>query len=169
MNSSALTTGTRTSRSSWSRLLESAIRLRESESRSSSRISAATERILFLSMTTIKSRAVDLLVHAEPEKSYAHSAGRSNQNPLDLVEGDGIAGAVVELGGARRLVRGDRLGVLNGAPVLEVGGDAGRPEPMAADARRQVRPPPPPLDHADDVVAVPRPLGELARAVTVRN
>jgi hypothetical protein len=52
---------------------------------------------------------------------------------LDLVERDLVAGAVVELGRARALVRGHRLGVFERAAALEVGGDAGCPEYVAAE------------------------------------
>src|SRR5690349_16389315 len=47
----------------------------------------------------------------------------SDQDPLNLVEGDLVARAVVELGRARRLVGSDRLGVFDGAAVAEVGGE----------------------------------------------
>src|SRR5882724_6546924 len=77
-----------------------------------------------------------------PERFKLLAQGRSNQNPLDLIEGDGIPGAVIELGGARRFVGGDRLGVLDGAAVLQIRGDAGGPERMVADAGRQVDPRP---------------------------
>jgi hypothetical protein len=50
-----------------------------------------------------------------------------------LVERDLIAGAVVELGGARALVRGHRLRVFERAAALEVGSDAGRPEHVTAE------------------------------------
>jgi hypothetical protein len=43
---------------------------------------------------------------------------------LDLVECDLVAGAAVELGGARAFVRDHRLGVFERAAALEVGGDA---------------------------------------------
>src|SRR3954453_13516294 len=61
-------------------------------------------------------------------------ASRTSQpDPLDLVEGDGLAAAVVELGGAGAGVGGHLLGVLEQAAVLEVGGDAARPPGVAAD------------------------------------
>ena len=56
----------------------------------------------------------------------------SNSNPLDLVERDLVAGAVVELGGAGGFVCRDHRGVFGGAAVLEVGGDAGGSESVAA-------------------------------------
>jgi hypothetical protein len=45
----------------------------------------------------------------------------------------GIACAIIELGGARTFVRGHRLGVLQSAAGLEIGGDASGAEGMAAD------------------------------------
>ena len=58
--------------------------------------------------------------------------GRSDCNPLDLVQGDLIARVIVELGRSRGLVGGNGLCVLDGPTVLEVGGDPGRPEGVAA-------------------------------------
>ena len=57
----------------------------------------------------------------------------SNDDPFDLVERDPVVRAVVKLGRLRRLVRGDLLRLLDGAAVLEIGGDARRPEGVAAD------------------------------------
>jgi hypothetical protein len=45
---------------------------------------------------------------------------RSDRDSLDLVEGDVVAGAVVESGRPRRFVGGDRLAVFNRAAVLEI-------------------------------------------------
>jgi len=59
---------------------------------------------------------------------------KSDRDPLNLIEGERIAGAVVQLGGAGRFVRGNGLGVLDGAAVFQVGGDAGGAEGVAADA-----------------------------------
>ncbi len=56
-----------------------------------------------------------------------------NHNLLYLVERDLVVGAVIELGGLRGFVVGDLLGLLDGAAVLEVGGDAGGPEGVVAD------------------------------------
>jgi hypothetical protein len=57
----------------------------------------------------------------------------SNRNALDLIEGDLIACAVIELGGARTFMRGHELGVFERAAGFEVGGDTGCPESVAAD------------------------------------
>ena len=75
----------------------------------------------------------------------------SNCNPLDLVERDLVAGAVVELGRARRLVRRDLLRVLQRAAVLEVGGDAGGAEGVAADRGLDAGGLCPPADHSPRV------------------
>ena len=56
-----------------------------------------------------------------------------NRNALDLIQRDRIVGAVIELGGARALMCGHRLRVLESAAGLEVGGDAGRAEDVAAE------------------------------------
>ena len=59
-----------------------------------------------------------------------------DHDPLNFIEGDLIAGSVIELGRLRRLVSGDLLRLLDGAAVLQVGGDAGGPEGVAADPIR---------------------------------
>jgi hypothetical protein len=58
---------------------------------------------------------------------------RSNRDPLDFIECDLIAGAIVELGGARAFVRRHGLCGFQGAAGFEVGGDPGGPECVAAD------------------------------------
>src|SRR3954454_22832198 len=70
-----------------------------------------------------------------------------NHNPLDFVEGNLVAGAVIELGGLGRLVGGNLLGLLDGAAGFEVGGDAGGPERVAANPRREPGGGGPPLNH----------------------
>jgi UDP-3-O-acyl-N-acetylglucosamine deacetylase len=54
-------------------------------------------------------------------------------NLLDLIEGDLVVAAVVELGGARAFVRGHLLGMLEQAAVLQIDRDAGRAERVAAE------------------------------------
>jgi len=49
-------------------------------------------------------------------------------NSLDLIKGDLIAGAVVELGDARAFVRRHELGVFEGTAGFEVDSDAGSPK-----------------------------------------
>jgi len=58
--------------------------------------------------------------------------GGADRDPFDLVERDFIAGPVVELCRPWGLVSGDRLRVLDRAPVLKVGSDPGSPEGVAA-------------------------------------
>ena len=53
---------------------------------------------------------------------------RSDVNPLDLVEGDLLRQAIVELGGAGGLVAGDACGDLKIAAVSQVLGDPGATE-----------------------------------------
>jgi len=54
---------------------------------------------------------------------------------FDLVEADLVGRSVVELGCAWGLVGGDLLRVLQRTAVLEVGGDAGGAEGVAAEER----------------------------------
>ena len=68
-------------------------------------------------------------------RSAAKGRDLLNRNPLDLIEGDVIAGAVVELGGARAFVRRHELGVFQRAAGFEVGGDAGG-LPIASEGLR---------------------------------
>lgn len=72
--------------------------------------------------------------------------GGLNHNPLDFVQGNLIARAIVQLRGTRRFVRRDRLRVFNRPAVLQVSRDAGCPEGVAADLRRKI---------ADTVVCTP--------------
>jgi hypothetical protein len=61
---------------------------------------------------------------------------RLNYNLLDLVEREALFRAVVELGGARALMCGHRLRVLQRAAVGEIRRDPGRPERVVADRRQ---------------------------------
>src|SRR5260370_32321525 len=78
---------------------------------------------------------------------HANEETALNPDPFDLVKRDFVAGAVVELGRARGLVRGHDLGIL-GAAGLEIGGDAGRPEHMAAELDLKTGIGRTPADHA---------------------
>jgi hypothetical protein len=49
-----------------------------------------------------------------------------NENPLDLVQADGVVGAVIQLRRARRLVVRDLLRMLNCTTILQVRRNAGR-------------------------------------------
>jgi hypothetical protein len=81
---------------------------------------------------------------------------RLDHDTLYFVERDLIAGAVIELRGLGRFVVGDGLGVFDGPAVLQVGGNAGRPERVVADGVRQSSGPGPPLDHVEGVPGVNR-------------
>ena len=59
----------------------------------------------------------------------------SDEDLLDLVEAELVAGSVVELRGPGRFVAGDHLHVLQESLVLKVDGDARRPEAVAANRR----------------------------------
>src|ERR1039458_6663422 len=63
----------------------------------------------------------------------------SDSNPLNFIQRDLVARAVVELGGSWRLVGGDRLGVLDRTSVLQVRGDAGGPEGVATGGSGESR------------------------------
>ena len=56
-----------------------------------------------------------------------------NRDPLHLIKRYLVAGAIIELGGARTLVRGHRLRVLQRSTGFQIGGDARGAEGMAAD------------------------------------
>jgi Toprim domain len=56
-------------------------------------------------------------------------------DPFDLVLSEPLLGAVIELGGARTLMRGHRLRVFQRAAVGEIRRDPGRPERVVADRR----------------------------------
>ena len=78
-----------------------------------------------------------------------------DQNPLDarnsgagsLIQADGIIGAIVQLGRARRLVIRNLLRMLNCTTILQVGRDARRTEGVAASRAWQSSPPNAPFDH----------------------
>ena len=55
-----------------------------------------------------------------------------DRNPLHFIQCDLVTRAIVELGGARALMRGYELRVLQRAAVIEIGGDPGGPEGVAA-------------------------------------
>jgi DNA invertase Pin-like site-specific DNA recombinase len=63
------------------------------------------------------------------------SYGRLNQHPLHLVQGHVVGPPIIELGGAGRTMVRHRRGRLQGAAVLQIGGDPGRAERMVADRR----------------------------------
>jgi hypothetical protein len=70
---------------------------------------------------------------AEAAATNLITAYLNNDDSLDLVQRDFVAGAVVELGRARRLVSGYRLGVLDRAAIIQVRGDSGGTERVTAD------------------------------------
>jgi hypothetical protein len=60
-----------------------------------------------------------------------------DQDALDLVQSDRMAGAVMHLGCARRLVVGDPLRTLDYTTVLKMGGNPGSPERVTTGRHRQ--------------------------------
>jgi hypothetical protein len=61
------------------------------------------------------------------------SAAVSDRDPLDLIERDFVAAAVVELGRPGRFRIGDVLATSSLPPFFGVGSDAGCPEGVIAD------------------------------------
>ena len=92
----------------------------------------------------------------------------SNRNPLDLVERNLIAGAIIELGGARAFVRRHGLSILQSAAGFKIGGDAGGAEGMAADLDGNAKFGRSSLDHAPGVDAVHWRVGQRAGAANGR-
>jgi hypothetical protein len=86
----------------------------------------------------------------------------SNHNLLHLIQRNLVAGAIIKLSRFWRFVVGDLLGVLDGAAVLEVGGNAGGPEGMIANVSGQADCLGTPFDHPPGVDAVHRPGGHAA-------
>jgi hypothetical protein len=74
-----------------------------------------------------------------------------NPNPLDLIKRDFVAGSVIELSRARRLVIRDRLRRLQRTNVQQVRCDSGRAPRVAADIHIEARGQGSPPDHPVDV------------------
>jgi hypothetical protein len=81
---------------------------------------------------------------------------------FNFIERNLILGAIIELRGSWRLVRGDLLSVFEGATVLQISGNPGRSECMAAGGVGQGGSFGPPLDHIKHITAYHRVAGELA-------
>src|SRR5260221_7079924 len=105
---------------------------------------------------TCTSAVDDLLTFVAPARPVVSSAPCLDCDPLDLIERDGVAGAVVEFGRARALVRRHGLGVLERPAGLEIGGDAGRPKDVAPELDPEAGLGRAPADHAIGVDAVHR-------------
>jgi hypothetical protein len=88
-------------------------------------------------------RIISIFPPARVNKSRSNESGERidpsswvvvlDHDPLDFIERNLVAGAVVELSRLRGFVSGDLLGMLDGAAVLQIGSDAGGPEGMATD------------------------------------
>jgi hypothetical protein len=72
-------------------------------------------------------------------------------DPLHLILGQALLGAVIELRGARAFVRCHFLRVLEGTAIGKVRGDAGRPERMTADRFSNAGRGGAPADHAPSI------------------
>ena len=75
------------------------------------------------------------------------------------IKRDLVAGAIVELGGARAFVRGHGLSILQSAAGFKIGGDPGCSESVAADPDSRAEIGGASLDHAPGVDAVHRFVG----------
>src|SRR5271168_5028882 len=73
-------------------------------------------------------------------------------DPLHLIEGDLVVAPVVELGGARALVRRHLLRVFEQAAVEQIDGDPRRSERMTPNARDDAGLNRPPHDHPPRVL-----------------
>jgi hypothetical protein len=70
---------------------------------------------------------------------------------LDFVERYLVVRTIVELGRARTFVSGHRLGVSERTPIVEIGGDAGRPVRMATGGIGQGGVSRAPLYHVENI------------------
>src|SRR3954467_2053615 len=86
----------------------------------------------------------------------------SQPNPFHLILSETLFRTVVKLGGARALVRGHFLGVLERAAIGEISGDAGSPERMTADRLGDTGRNGTPPDHAPGIGLAHRLLGQCA-------
>jgi len=82
-------------------------------------------------------------------------------NSFDFIERNLILGPIIEFRGAGRLVRGDLLSMFEGATVLQISGNPGRSECMAAGGIGKGGCFGPPLYHVKHVTADHRIAGEL--------
>src|SRR5689334_14969408 len=87
----------------------------------------------------------------------------SDRNSLNLIQRDHVGRAIIELGGARALVRSHSLGVLERSAGVEVGGNARRTKGVTADLYRHVSISHSAADHAPDIDTVHGKAGECAR------
>src|SRR4051812_29291467 len=96
----------------------------------------------------------------------ARAPSASQPDPLHLVLGQPLLRAVVELGGARALMGGHFLGVLERAAVREIGGDASGAERVTPDRLGNSGTAP---DHAPGIGLVHRAVGQSIGFVTTRR
>jgi hypothetical protein len=85
---------------------------------------------------------------------------RSNSDSFHLIEGDLVTGAIVKLGGPGAFMGSHRLGVFERAAGLEISGDPGRAEHVAAKLAFQSGFGRAAADHLVCVDAVHRPVGK---------
>ena len=85
----------------------------------------------------------------------------SNQNPLNLIEGDRVVGPVVQLRRSRRLVSRDVLGMFKRPAVQQKCRDPRRSKRVAADPIGNSGRPSPALDHREHLAAVNASIGQF--------
>ena len=95
-------------------------------------------------------------------KSTSQLSISSNEYPLHLVERDFLGAAVVKLRRARRGMVRHLRGAFERPAVFEVSRDAGRPERVVADARKDISGFGAPLDHRVGVRLWEGSAGQLA-------
>lgn len=86
--------------------------------------------------------------------------GSSNQDTFDLVEADGVAGAVVEFSGAGRLVACDPLSMLKPAVKPQVRGDPRSSKRVAARRGREPRLASPAFHHSQNIRSMHATVGQ---------
>jgi hypothetical protein len=89
-----------------------------------------------------------------PGRGATTILGRLNRNPFDLIEGDLIARAIIELSGARAFVRRHGLCILQRAACLKIRRDSRCPEGVTADPDVQAKCCGTALDHTVGIDAV---------------
>src|SRR3954452_24550626 len=93
----------------------------------------------------------------------------SQPDPFHLILSETLLRTVVKLGGSRAFVRRHFLRVLERAAGGEIGGDAGRPERVAADRRGNTGRSGATPDHAPGIGLSHRSLGQHASVVAARR
>ena len=81
------------------------------------------------------------------ERGFIASHFASDRNALDLIQRDFVGCAVIELGGAGRLMGRDCLSIFDRTAIFQVSGNPGRSKRVAAGGIGKTRSYCPTLDH----------------------